>query len=47
MSNFEKGEFYFGISDKKIHICFFEEGKNVYKENLNFEEVTPTQRSYK
>ena len=38
MSNFKKGDFYFGISDKKIHICFFEEGKNVYKENLNFSE---------
>ena len=37
MSSFEKGDFYFGISDKKIHICYFEEGKNVYKENLNFE----------
>ena len=37
MSKFKKGDFYFGISDKKIYICFFEEGKNVYKENLNFE----------
>ena len=37
MNNSEKGEFYFGISDKKIHICFFEKGNSQYKETLNFE----------
>ena len=37
MSNSEKGEFYFGISDKKIYICFFEKRKSIYKESLNFE----------
>ena len=37
MSSSEKGEFYFGISDKQIHICFFEKGKSQYKETLNFE----------
>ena len=37
MNNFEKGNFYFGISDKKIYICFFEKGKSYYKEKINFE----------
>ena len=37
MSNSEKGEFYFGISEKKIYICFFEKGKNHYKERQEFE----------
>ena len=37
MSNSEKGDFYFGISDKKFHICFFEKGKSQFKETLNFE----------
>ena len=27
MNNSEKGDFYFGISDNKIYICFFEKGK--------------------
>ena len=37
MSDSDKGDFYFGISDKKIHICFFEKGKSQYKETINFE----------
>tara|TARA_B100000963_G_scaffold351849_1_gene364104 strand:+ start:2004 stop:2714 length:711 start_codon:yes stop_codon:yes gene_type:complete len=37
MSNSEKGDFYFGVSDKKIYICFFEKGKSHFKEDLNFE----------
>mgnify|MGYP001481789745 CR=1 FL=1 len=37
MSNSETGDFYFGISDKKIYICFFEKEKSHYKETLNFE----------
>ena len=37
MSNSDKGDFYFGISDKRIHICFFEKGKNIYKKNISFE----------
>ena len=37
MNNSEKGNFYFGISDKKIYICFFEKGKSYYKEKINFE----------
>ena len=37
MSNSENGNFYFGISDNKIHICFFENGKNYFKKSTNFE----------
>ena len=37
MSNSEKGDFYFGISDKKIYICFFEKGQSNFRETLNFE----------
>jgi len=37
MNNSDKGNFYFGISDKKIYICFFEKGKSHYKEKINFE----------
>tara|TARA_B100002051_G_C16204208_1_gene378074 strand:+ start:71 stop:286 length:216 start_codon:yes stop_codon:yes gene_type:complete len=31
------GEFYFGISEKKIYICFFERGKNYFKSSVHFE----------
>ena len=31
MNNSEKEDFYFGISDKKIHICFFERWKKLFK----------------
>ena len=37
MNSNETGDFYFGISDKKIYICFFEKGKSYYKEKINFE----------
>ena len=37
MSNSEKGNFYFGISDRKISISFFEKDKSHYNETLNFE----------
>ncbi len=37
MSNSNEGSFYFGISDRKIHICFFEIGESQYKETLNFD----------
>ena len=37
MNNFGKGEFYFGISDKKIHICYFESDKSEFKNSVNFE----------
>lgn len=37
MSNSEKGNFYFGISDRKIFISFFEKDKSHYNETLNFE----------
>ena len=30
MNNSNKGEFYFGITDTQIYICFFEEGKNEF-----------------
>ena len=43
MNNSEKGNFSFGISDKKIYICFFEKGKNYYKKKklsfLDAEEI--------
>ena len=37
MNSFDRGNFYFGISDKKIYICYFENGKTYSKENINFE----------
>jgi len=37
MNNSEKGDFYFGISDNKIYICFFEKGKKKYSNIINFE----------
>ena len=37
MNNSGKGEFYFGISDKKIHICYFESDKSEFKNSVNFE----------
>ena len=37
MSSSDRGNFYFGISDKKIYICYIENGKTYYKENINFE----------
>ncbi len=37
MNNLKNGDFYFGISNDKIYICFFEEGKDKYKEEVNFE----------
>ena len=37
MSNLDYGDFYFGISDNKIYICFFENGKNYFKKSVNFE----------
>ena len=36
MNNFKKGDFYFGISDNKIYICFFETGKNNYSDVVEF-----------
>tara|TARA_B100000989_G_scaffold291832_1_gene266870 strand:+ start:3741 stop:4451 length:711 start_codon:yes stop_codon:yes gene_type:complete len=36
MTNFKKGDFYFGISDNKIYICFFETGKNNYSDVVEF-----------
>ena len=37
MSNSDNEDFYFGISDNKIYICFFENGKKYFKESINFE----------
>ena len=37
MNNLEKGDFYFGISDNKIYVCFFEKGKNKYSKIVDFE----------
>ena len=37
MNNSNKGEFYFGITDTQIYICFFEEGKNAFEQTLDFE----------
>ena len=37
MSNSDNEDFYFGISDNKIFICFFENGKKYFKESINFE----------
>ena len=37
MNNLEKGDFYFGISDNKIYVCFFEKGKSKYSNIVEFE----------
>ena len=37
MSNSDIGDFYFGISNKKIYICFFEKGKNEYLNKVTFD----------
>tara|TARA_B100001057_G_scaffold453492_1_gene498343 strand:- start:11380 stop:12087 length:708 start_codon:yes stop_codon:yes gene_type:complete len=37
MSNSDYEDFYFGISDNKIYICFFENEKNYFKQSINFE----------
>ncbi len=37
MSKLNNGDFYFGISDSKIHICFFETGKNNIKQSVDFD----------
>lgn len=37
MNNLENEDFYFGISDTKIYICFFEKGNPEYKEEVHFE----------
>ena len=37
MSNFKNQDFYFGISDNKIYICFFDNEKNKLKESVNFD----------
>ncbi len=37
MSNSDYDDFYFGISDYKIYICFFEYGKKYFKKSINFE----------
>ena len=37
MSSSDYEDFYFGISDNKIHICFFEKGQNYFKKSTNFE----------
>ena len=37
MSNSDYEDFYFGISDNKIYICFFEKGKTILKKSINFE----------
>jgi len=37
MSNSRNGDFYFGISNSKIYICFFEYGKNNFKNSIDFE----------
>ena len=36
MNSLENGDFYFGISDNKIYICFFEKGNAEYKEEVTF-----------
>ena len=36
MNSNETGDCYFGISEKKIYICFFEKGK-ILKERVDFE----------
>ena len=43
MSNLKNQDFYFGISDNKIYICFFDNEKNKLKESVNFD--IPKQKS--
>ena len=37
MSNSNYEDFYFGVSDNKIYICFFENGKSYFKKSIYFE----------
>ena len=37
MSNSENADFYFGISDNKIYICFLDNKKNVLKNSVSFD----------
>ena len=37
MSNYNNSNFYFGISDKKIYVCFIDNGKNEFKNSVNFD----------
>ncbi len=37
MSNSDYEDFYFGISENKIYICFFENEKTYFKKSINFE----------
>ena len=37
MSNSDYEDFYFGISDNKIHICFLKMDKTILKKSINFE----------
>lgn len=37
MSKTNDKELYFGISDNKIYVCFFETGKNILKDSIVFE----------
>ena len=37
MSNSKNSNFYFGISEKKIYVCFIDNGKNEFKNSVNFD----------
>ena len=37
MNNFNNAEFYFGISDKKIYICYLDNEKNELKNSVDFD----------
>ena len=37
MSKTNDKELYFGISDNKVYVCFFETGKNILKDSIVFE----------
>ena len=37
MNNSDKGDFYFGISENKVFICFFEKKKDYLKNYIDFE----------
>ena len=37
MSNSDYEDIYFGVSDNKIYICFFENGKSYFKKSIDFE----------
>ena len=37
MNNSDKGDFYFGISENKVFICFFEKKKDYLKKYIDFE----------